>query len=269
MTAAPSARRVILCADDFGLSDEASASIVELAGLAAISAASCVVDAPAFAGNAAMLARSRAKVAIGLHLNLTEGKRSRLRRSLVSWVLRAYGGLAPKRIELQSEIARQLDVFERTFDAAPCFVDGHEHVHQLPRIREALVDEIAGRYGGKVAVRSALSMQPRGSKAWAISQLGGHELRTLLAQRSLPTNSDFAGVYDFSTARPYDRRMTEWLRALADGGLIMCHPERRTVTGPAHSARQMEHDFLVSQAWSDMRRELDIALIPFRVAPGP
>jgi predicted glycoside hydrolase/deacetylase ChbG (UPF0249 family) len=37
-------KRVILCADDFGLSEAASASIVVLAGLHAISAASCVVD---------------------------------------------------------------------------------------------------------------------------------------------------------------------------------------------------------------------------------
>lgn len=265
MTTTAVRRRVVLCADDFGLTEAASNSIVQLAGIAAISAASCVVDAPGFSRHVAALASCRSGVAIGLHLNLTEGTPSPLCRALPSWVARAYSNRVPPQSALRAEIARQLDVFENALNSAPCFVDGHQHVHQLPHIGDALIDELIRRYGANVAVRSTVSMKPRGLKARVIAQLGGTALRAMLAARRLPTNSDFAGVYNFSSTRPFNQRMKNWLWALTDGGLIMCHPERDTVPAGRRTARHVEHDFLASQAWTDMCRALNITLIPFRV----
>ena len=73
MSEAAERKRVILCAHDFGLSELASASIVVLAGLRAISAASCVVDGSSSVWYARELSElSRLSISIGLHLNLTE-----------------------------------------------------------------------------------------------------------------------------------------------------------------------------------------------------
>jgi predicted glycoside hydrolase/deacetylase ChbG (UPF0249 family) len=264
VTVGAGGRRVVLCADDFGLTEAASISIAELASIAAISAASCVVDAPGFPQHVAKLAQCRGNVAIGLHLNLTAGARGQVRRPLASWIARAYSIGVPPRRELRAEIARQLDAFEDALNSAPCFVDGHQHVHQLPQIRDALMDEIVGRYGTSVMVRCTASMRPRGLKARVIARLGGTALRTMLATQHIPSNSDFAGVYNFSTARPFCPRLMDWLRTLPDGGLVMCHPERNTVPKSPRTAREAEHDFLASRSWSELRRALHITLIPFR-----
>ena len=71
MSEAAERKRVILCAHDFGLSEAASASIVVLAGLRAISAASCVVDGSSSVWYARELSEL-SRLSIGLHLNLTE-----------------------------------------------------------------------------------------------------------------------------------------------------------------------------------------------------
>jgi predicted glycoside hydrolase/deacetylase ChbG (UPF0249 family) len=71
MSEAAERKRVILCAHDFGLSEAASASIVVLAGLRAISAASCVVDGASSVWYARELSEL-SRLSIGLHLNLTE-----------------------------------------------------------------------------------------------------------------------------------------------------------------------------------------------------
>jgi len=71
MSEAAERKRVILCAHDFGLSELASASIVVLAGLRAISAASCVVDGSSSVWYARELSEL-SRLSIGLHLNLTE-----------------------------------------------------------------------------------------------------------------------------------------------------------------------------------------------------
>ncbi len=44
-------------------------------------------------------------------------------------------------------IALQLDAFEGAMGGPPDYVDGHRHIHQLPQIRSALLEELTRRYG--------------------------------------------------------------------------------------------------------------------------
>ncbi|MCP2821003.1 ChbG/HpnK family deacetylase, partial [Salmonella enterica subsp. enterica serovar Typhimurium] len=70
----------------------------------------------------------------GLHLDFTEF--SPLRRGL--WPL--IGASLAHRLDasaLRDEIATQCALFEDATGRAPDYVDGHQHVHQLPQIREA------------------------------------------------------------------------------------------------------------------------------------
>jgi hypothetical protein len=182
MSEAAERKRVILCADDFGLSEAASASIVVLAGLRAISTASCVVDDASSVWCACELSEL-SRLSIGLHLNLTE---------------------SPAR--LASPLSRS------------------------------------------------------GLKAKAIAALGGRRLRELVTQCRLSTNSDFAGVYDFSSVRPFAMRMRTWLKSKSDGGLIMYYPE---LSGAAQSTRCLEHLFLASEEWRTLRSEFNVRLVPF------
>ena len=51
------------------------------------------------------------------------------------------------RAELAAEIDAQLQSFEDAMQAPPDFIDGHQHAHALPLIRDVLVKAIIARYG--------------------------------------------------------------------------------------------------------------------------
>ena len=256
-----------MCADDFGLGTSACLSILQLADAGAITATSCAVDGDVATVHAAELRRLRPRVCVGLHLNLTENPLYAGSRPLPRWLMATYARGALDRPSLLQEIRRQLQRFEELFGAAPDHVDGHEHVHQLPVIRELLVAEMQQRYGARVALRSTLTHSARGAKAGLIQLLGAAQLARLAAGAGLHCNSDFAGVYNLSGDSPYAPRMETWLRSIEDGGLIMCHPELPSVNVARPGARAREHRFLSSPAWPQLLQRCAVSLTPFR-GPG-
>src|SRR5689334_15435364 len=66
-------KKVVLCADDFGLSDGVSCGILELARNGRLSATSAMTNLPGWRRAAPQLAELRGEIAVGLHLNLTAG----------------------------------------------------------------------------------------------------------------------------------------------------------------------------------------------------
>src|SRR4029078_11471870 len=145
---------IILCADDYALTEGVSRAVGELAAARRLSATSAMVTTPCWPAMAQRLVVHRGRIAVGLHLNLTLGgplgamprlapggmfsKRNAL-------LLRALLGLVG-RAEVRGEIERQLDAFERHLGFPPDRIDGHEHVHMLPGIRQGLFDAVSRRY---------------------------------------------------------------------------------------------------------------------------
>src|SRR6476659_7718062 len=64
---------VVLCADDFGLTEGVSRGILELAETARISATGAMTNMPARRRSAPGLQPLKGRIGIGLHLNLTTG----------------------------------------------------------------------------------------------------------------------------------------------------------------------------------------------------
>jgi len=261
-------KRIVVCADDFGLTRAGCESIVELACANAVSSVSCIVDSPGATRHAGALCNASPRISLGLHLNLTIPSQGAARASLRSWLARAYVLRSIDRQALRGEIRRQLLRFEDVFARAPAYVDGHQNVHQLPGVSRTLIDELADRYGTHIAVRSTVTQSQRGFKVRAIELLGAKRLHSLLQARGIASNSDFAGIYDFSTRVPYERRMGGWLRSIEDGGLIVCHPERAASPEMLSTARCTEHSFLSSVQWPRMLKQCHIRLVPFG-QPGP
>jgi predicted glycoside hydrolase/deacetylase ChbG (UPF0249 family) len=177
-------------------------------------------------------------VDVGLHLNFTEALgQPDLHRPLSRLILAAYSRrLDPRAIA--DGIARQLDAFETSFGRPPDYVDGHQHVHQLPCIREALLAALRQRYPEQHPwLRSTLPAAGSGPKAALIATLGATTLGRLARAGGYPSNRRLLGVYDFTaTEEEYRRRLHSWLAAAADGDLLMCHPgdslEPGDVIGP-------------------------------------
>lgn len=238
-------KRVTVIADDFGFNAHVSAGILDVLATGRVDGTGCMAAGPAFASHAAAL--RQAGVQVGLHLDLN---------TFVGWPGLPIGPLAAcayadllDAAYLRHCVRLQLDAFEQHLHRPPDFIDGHQHVHQLPAVRRALLAELALR-GAAPALRRTRPAHWRGAKAAVIGGLGGRGLERLAAAQGLPMqNTDFAGVYGFDPSQAYAQRVAHWLAGLDDGGLVMTHPARPGAAS-AHDtireARWREHAFWLS-----------------------
>ncbi|MGC4059683.1 MAG: ChbG/HpnK family deacetylase [Aquabacterium sp.] len=286
------ARHLVVCVDDFGLHDGVNQAVVELLALRRISAVSCLVDGPAWRRGVQALRQAigtpdQAVADVGLHLNFTETLDEATQSADIVLPLGALiKGCYLRRFDvarLARQIERQWDAFEAAWGRPPDFIDGHQHVHQLPQIRDALLQVLARRTqrgGAKPWVRQCRSPGWRAVlagigvvdtlKAAVIAALGARVIGRGVARLGLPHSQRLLGVYPFdANAEGYVRRWQAWLQLVRPSGdLIMCHPaapmaqapEWPDVIGPS---RHMEHAVLGSEAFGEMLRVQGIAVRRF------
>ena len=260
----PLSRALVLCADDYGLHPFVDDAVCELARARRLSATSCMTTAPRWPEAAAALRELRPALSVGLHFNLTEGHGGAYAAHGLGEVLRAaYLRRLPAKA-LRQAWARQLDGFERAMGTPPDFVDGHQHVHQLPGVRRALLQELQARYGSGAALPWVRSTVPasglwRSPKAAVIALLGGWSATRLLRRAGVVMNQGFGGVYGFDApdTDAYRAHMRQWLAQAAGGGaLLMCHPATRPVPDDAiGQQRPVEFAYLLSDAFAQDLRE--------------
>ncbi len=245
---------IALCSDDYAQNPGIDAGILQLLAFGRLSAVSCFSTAPNWKSVAAAAIREhKGQADIGLHFNLTEGFGQTSMPSLHAVILRSLlHGMNADRV--QQELERQLDAFEEGYGQAPDFIDGHQHVHQLPGVRQIVLQVIKRRYAGKpIWVRNTVPANPAwGGKPQILKYLGGQKLAAGLNVSGIKTNHGFAGVYGFDRA-DYGNCFKEWLAAAQPGMLIMCHPATE-VYPDDEIARQrvVEYNFFRSQEYLDM-----------------
>lgn len=237
---------IVLCVDDYALHPLIDHAVLQLASKGRISATSCMTTAPRWRTAAQDLKPLRPQLAVGLHFNLTESHAGFCRAlGLKQAIAQAYLGRWSQ-AQWQAVWRTQLDDFEEAMGTPPDFIDGHQHVHQLPGVRQALLAEITRRYGAAATQRPWLrSTVPAGrlwtySKALTIAALGGWAATRLWRGAGWATNAGFAGVYGFDAATPaaYRVQMQSWLGQVGAGSLIMCHPAAAVVEGDAIGAQR-------------------------------
>lgn len=269
MTEVAAARRpLLLCADDYGLASGIDATIARLVRAGRLGAFSCIVNGPAWAADAPQVPALRAAGAqAGWHLNLTEGVPLSPALAAVWPQLPALPRLLAlshlgrlPRAALRDELAAQWQAFAAATGRAPDFVDGHQHVHQLPGIRPLLLALLAER-GVAIPVRATapLAGPGFGFKRWVIAATGGLALTRALRGAAIAHNRRLLGAYDFQ-ASDYGALMRGWLaRVPAEGALLFCHPGARSADAPADviaAAREREAAYLGSD---DFVRDLAAA----------
>jgi hypothetical protein len=258
---------IILCADDYALTEGVSRAVGELAAARRLSATSALTTTPCWPATAQRLVVHRGRIAVGLHLNLTLGaplgamprlaptgafpnRNALLARALLGLIGRA---------EVRAEIERQLDAFEKHLGFAPDHIDGHEHAHVLPGIRHSLFDVVSRRYADpKPLLRdpsdswSAISVRStvRG-KSVAVAALAlrfGEGAR----RRGLPTNQGFSGFSSFDVNEPYAQELERAFRGPGPRHIVMCHPghpdAELAALDPVVERRRMEYDALMRDA---------------------
>ena len=267
--------QVGVCIDDVGLHLGVTEAAPVLFEAGRVSALSCMSEAPSWRDAAAMLVPAlRGKVDFGLHLTFTEPwSGSRLRRPLRALVAAAFAH-ALDRDAVRVEIRRQLDAFEDTLGDAPDFVDGHQHVHQLPVIREVLVEELSTRYALRkpwirhtgVPQRARWSAPPSRDelKERVIAALGAGPLQSLARDAGFQQNGHLLGVYGFNgSPADYLARWGRWCAQAADGDLLMCHPAAHDTGAddPIASARTVEYRVLCDERIDLILAESGVSVI--------
>jgi predicted glycoside hydrolase/deacetylase ChbG (UPF0249 family) len=273
-------RHVWLCADDYGMSTAVNVAIRDLVVRRRLNATSVMTAAPSFhrseAHALAVLNSGAARVAIGLHVTLTApfqplsdgygplrgGKFLSLGATMVHAFLRRLDGEA-----LRREITAQLKMFVHTFGRTPDFIDGHQHVHLFPTIRDAVL-AVAKTNAPQAWLRQCGRLTPHrlsfaGRKAWLLDRLS-RDFRARAQAQQARTNTGFAGAYEFRDDADFSALFAGFLDEVPDGGLIMCHPgfvdAELQRLDPLTTLREREYGFLAGRTFPQLLASRGVAL---------
>jgi len=232
-------RRIWLCADDYGISPGVNAAIRELIARERINATSVIVAAPHFGSDEAAaldtLNSGKKRSALGLHVTLTgpfkpiSGDFAPLRDGRFLPLNDMLRSAVSRRLQselLVIEIATQLRAFIDAFGRPPDFLDGHQHVHLFPQVRDAFLRVVAE--GAPDAwVRQCGRARPvrrlHDRKALTLDILSV-AFRRKARQLGIAFNPAFAGTYSFNAKAKFTKIFPRFLSGLPDSGLVMCHP---------------------------------------------
>jgi hypothetical protein len=235
---------MILCADDFGLSEDIDAAILELCSLGQISAVSCMVLFERCSPNLlAELQKYRRQIDLGLHLCFTDenlpfsqtpGMEPLVFPSFASCLRGGFQGKLQPR-DVLPHIATQYQLFTTKCRIEPDYIDGHLHIHQSPLVREALIEFVLRLPKNRrpyvrntyLSLGNLRQQRLPWSKAWLIARFG-KRMRQRLRSAGIRTNDGFAGIYDFRRARAFAQYFPGFIKCLENPtGILVVHPGRK------------------------------------------
>ncbi|KUM02652.1 ChbG/HpnK family deacetylase [Chromobacterium subtsugae] len=263
-------KRLTLCADDFAQSGSISAGILQLLDAGRLSATSVMSQSPHWPSLAADLKARSQRADIGLHFNLTHSFDAPA-KPLSHWLMKSQ--LRQLSLPaLRDEALAQIDRFAEHFGRLPDFVDGHQHVHALPVIRDALFDAIQRRW-------QQLPL-PYLRAPDKLGHPGDNRLKSLIL-RSVCINFDeqaqeagfattpwFGGMYSLTPQADFSGLMQAWLARSPEQALIMCHPglPASDADDPIAASRSREFDYLSGDAFAEHCRQHKVEIVRFQPA---
>ncbi len=270
--------KLIVNADDFGIAEAVNHGIVDAHDRGIVTSTSLMATGPAFE-HAVSLARARPRLAVGVHLVLTEqqpllgaeataslvgadGKFEPHLKDLLAKQLRGGLVLAEVRRELDAQIARV-----RTAGIGISHLDGHQHVHVLPGVAR-VVAELAAAHGVRAVrypverVRGYMLRYVRHAKR-VLEQAALGLFCAASPLKRLRRSDDFVGFY-------FGGRLDEANLATVLGGLpadgtveLMCHPggDDMRASGDWQYQWAAERDALVSPRIRELVAERGMQLV--------
>jgi predicted glycoside hydrolase/deacetylase ChbG (UPF0249 family) len=220
--------KLIVTADDFGIGLATSRGIVAAHRNGPVTATSLMTVTGDHARRSVPLLADCPDLDVGLHLTLTLcGERPLMARQSSGLVDRQGDLLTlPKlwlaavtrkldRLGVADEIAAQTELFHKLVGRPPAYVDGHHHAHQLPVVREALLDVIGHHLLPPV---TRTTIEPPGVRLWvnaarakrAVANAMGRSATKAFGQRWTWSNDYFVGMI----GRRDQRRPFPWARFL-------------------------------------------------------
>lgn len=203
-------RRLIVNADDFGLTAGVSRGILRAHREGLVTSATVLASLPPQPELDA--AATGAGLGLGLHFNLTWGRpaspagtvpslvdvEGRFGRDLAALQERA------RPDDVRRECETQIEVFARRFGRPPTHLDSHHHVHRVPRVMDAVVDVV-------LAARLPLRSQDAG-------------FREGLRRHGIATTDHFVGDAQVEAYWTTERLLDQLATLPLGVTELMCHP---------------------------------------------
>lgn len=231
--------RLIVNADDYGLSEKVNEGIIKAHRDGIVTSASLMANAEAFE-SAVRLAKSNQSLDVGIHLTLTEekplsepgkipsllGENNRFHCHATEFAKRYLTGkisLDEVALELDSQIRKVID-----HGVMVSHLDSHQHVHMLPGIRK-----LVGKFAEKYSIKAIRYPKESLSPYMFVDTSGFNRLLQLLVLNT------FCAINNTSDSRKTNRfygffyggkltkkRLWKILESLQSNGTaeIMCHP---------------------------------------------
>jgi predicted glycoside hydrolase/deacetylase ChbG (UPF0249 family) len=167
---------------------------------------------------------------------------------------------------LAAEVTSQLRAFADHFGRPPDFIDGHQHVHLFPQVRDAVLKAVKAQ-APQAWVRQcgrAAPLRSLGDPKAALLDLFSRAFRRRAAAIGLTTNPAFAGTYQFREGADFAAVFPRFLDGLPDGALVMCHPgfvdAQLQSLDPLTTLREREYAFFADDAFPDLLARQGIEL---------
>jgi predicted glycoside hydrolase/deacetylase ChbG (UPF0249 family) len=261
----------VLVADDYAISPAVSRGIREALAAGRLSGAGAMTNRPNWPEAARELQAAGFAAKAGLHLNLTCGEPLTGMPSLAADgrlpqlgpVLKGSRKRSLPPGEIAAELAAQIDAFCEAMGRPPAYIDGHQHIHVLPQIREILLEDLVRRgWQGKVWLRdsgdSPLAILRRNielPKAFAVLWFGRGFARAA-QDAGFETNSGFSGFSSFDPKCDFAADFARYLRSPGSRHLVMCHPgysdAELAAVDPNTLSRENELKFLLSPRFEEV-----------------
>jgi len=220
-------RGIIVCADDFGMSSEINRVIVKLLENKRISAVSCLVTGSAWEEGSILLKKFD-NIDMGLHLSFPHLSFAQILRL-------AYSRMISKG-EIFREFKFQLECFQEKTGRYPDFLDGHQHIHQLPVFRSVVVDLTNFIGADRIYIRnSSVSIIDIFSRRTSILKsilisIPGRSFKKCLVKSGIRTNNDLLGVYYFNKSNKPEIIFKFLLKTVRKpNSIFIVHPGRDNI----------------------------------------
>ena len=289
---------LIVTADDFGIGRKTSEGIIRAHLHGPVTATSLMSVAGDHVRASVPLLEQAPNLDVGLHVVLTNcGEKPLVARQSSGLVdrngefftngqlwKRAFTGKLD-RLGVADEISAQTEMFVKLVGRSPDYVDGHHHAHQLPTVRDALLDvmghDLLPRITRVTIEPSGMQLKVRSVriKRMMAAWLGKHAMKSFGSHWVWTNDSFFGMLSKVDLRRPFP--WAKYLNSLPDTGVIewVVHPglPDETLVGrdDYRAARAIELAALTNpagmEAWDHFRPNLARKSVLYRKPPieGP
>ena len=287
-------RRLIINADDFGLTAGVNRAIVEAHEKGVVSSATLMANGPAFA-QAVSLAQSRPRLGVGCHVVLVDGAPLLAQTQVHSLLDRSgnstgdprfregisrFGALAMLGRLAADEIEAEATAQIRKLQASGIPVthlDSHKHTHLFPRVLRPLLR--AAKSCGVRAIRnpferiqgSQLAASPSLWRRWTeVGMLHSltRQFRQAVQQAGIATPD---GTLAIVATGALDERLLRLMVEKLPGGTweLVCHPgyndaDLQGIRTRLRESREQELRILTSQSTRDLLAANGVEIVSFR-----